>query len=106
VQLAEYADCAYELLREWEKLETILVLNTYSRPRQSRPWKMNILKDMNPVVQESRDDRSDLVVRLLPWWRAVLKEAEVIHPSWKAPKLEHLHMGFVEQTIQTGDLLH
>jgi hypothetical protein len=100
------AESAYELLRDWEKLETILVLNTYGRPRQSRPWKTNILKDTDWVVQGSRDDRSDLVARLVPWWKVVLKEAEVMYPGWKAPKLELLHLEFVEQTIQTGGLLH
>jgi hypothetical protein len=66
---------------------------------------MNIVRDTDPVVQEGRDARSDHVERLLPWWMEVLKEVEVLYPGWKAPKLEHLHVECVEQTVKAGDLL-
>jgi hypothetical protein len=81
---------AYQHFYELEALETILVMHPYRTPRQSPPWKMNIVKDTDPVAQDGRDVRSDCIVQLLPWWMEVLKVTESLYPSWKAPKIGHL----------------
>jgi hypothetical protein len=105
VNVATRAKAAYRMFIGFERLETILVLNTYGTPRQSRPWKMNILKDTDAVVQERRGMSYELDDRMLLRWRKILKKAEAIYPGWKAPKINHLHFECVDKTVKRGDVI-
>jgi hypothetical protein len=69
--MAAYADYAYRSLRGFEKLETILVMNMNDkmRPLEYRPWKINILKGTDLVVQQGRDNRYYRISEQFPLWR-------------------------------------